>query len=115
MVLIVAALRLILPVPATNVTADAKVLLPMLTVFWLAFVPMLMLPVVPESRFRVPVVPVYIVKFLAAAVVISVPIVPLKIMPLVAVPAVLVRFIKLVVVPAALLLIRRPLLIVPVV
>lgn len=69
---------------------------PILTVLALALVPISICPVVPVSRVRPPVVPVITFKALAAEVVISVAIVPLRQIPLVDVPAVLVRFSRLV-------------------
>ena len=81
----------IAPVPAFRTTDDAPVTFPMVIVFALAPVPRFIAPVVPES----------ILKALADAVVISVPIVPVNNMPLVAVPEVFVSASKLVVVPPA--------------
>lgn len=57
-------------------------------------------PVFAVAKFKAPVVPGLIVRALAAAEVISVPIVPLKINPLVRVPEVLVTSMPFVVVPA---------------
>ena len=83
---------------------------PIWIVLELAFVPILIWPVLPVSRLSWPVVAVIILRFLAAAVVISVPIVPLNMIPFVAVPAVFVKLSKLVVVPPAVLrLISTPL------